>query len=92
MDTHYFGSTGEAYDASQCRDEIKDGDLLVVLNEGVIGFLVQAWPVSITKGVGHFHTFSYVDNSEEHYQESIERALNLIKFYGLEVDNLAPRS
>lgn len=32
-----FFSTGEAYGACQCRDDIRDGDVLVVESEQVIG-------------------------------------------------------
>ncbi|MEU6318074.1 hypothetical protein [Streptomyces sp. NPDC047009] len=52
---HFAGSTAEAYDASQCRDDIRNGDVLVVEAEGVVGFLDEAWPVAITKTHGEFH-------------------------------------
>jgi hypothetical protein len=53
---HEFETTGEAYDASQTDDNIKDGDILVATEEKVIGILVQAWPVSIDSNkTGHFH-------------------------------------
>ncbi|MGW4048854.1 hypothetical protein [Streptomyces sp. NPDC004721] len=52
---HRFDSTWEAYNASQCRDDIRDGDVLVVEPEGVVGFLDAAWPAAITKAHGQFH-------------------------------------
>lgn len=52
---HYFDSSGEAYDASQCYDNIHDGDVLVVKSEKVVGILVEAWPVAITPNFGEFH-------------------------------------
>jgi hypothetical protein len=52
---HKFCSTGEAYDASQCDDAIKDGDVLVVADERVVGILVEAWPVAISEATGEFH-------------------------------------
>ncbi|MFB7575364.1 MULTISPECIES: hypothetical protein [unclassified Streptomyces] len=52
---HRFGDTVEAYDATQCRDDIRDGDVLVVEPEGVVGFLDAAWPVAITEEHGEFH-------------------------------------
>ena len=55
MAIHFFGSSGEAYDASQCDENIKHGDLLVVAEEGVVGVLCQAWPVAITEECGVFH-------------------------------------
>jgi hypothetical protein len=55
---HQFDSTGEAYDASQCRDDIHDGDVLFVPSEGVAGFLFKAWPVAVTEAHGAFHTLA----------------------------------
>lgn len=52
---HFFRSSGEAYDDSQCFDEIADGDLLVIPSEGVIGILVKAWPTATTPEAGVFH-------------------------------------
>ncbi|MFF3516138.1 hypothetical protein [Streptomyces sp. NPDC002573] len=53
---HRFdGSAAEAYDATQCRDDIRDGDVLVVAAEGVVGFLDAAWPIAITEAHGEFH-------------------------------------
>lgn len=67
--THYFDTTGEAYDASQAgywrfaggqdyQIEVADGDLMVVPSEGVYGFLYQAWPVAASTKTGHFHSLS----------------------------------
>ncbi|MGW1157795.1 hypothetical protein ACWD48_06115 [Streptomyces sp. NPDC002519] len=53
---HRFdGSTADAYDATQCRDDIRNGDVLVVEAEGVVGFLDEAWPIAITEAHGEFH-------------------------------------
>lgn len=52
---HTFDSTGDAYDASQTDDAIRDGDVLHVPSEEVTGFLHQAWPVAVTPLVGKFH-------------------------------------
>ncbi|MFF4504853.1 hypothetical protein [Streptomyces sp. NPDC001401] len=52
---HRFADTCEAYDATQCRDDIRDGDVLVVESERVVGFLDAAWPVAITEARGEFH-------------------------------------
>lgn len=48
-------TTGEAYDMTQCYDEIKDGDVLHVLAEGVVGVMVKAWPVAVSEIHGAFH-------------------------------------
>ncbi|MFG3118685.1 hypothetical protein ACGF4C_30480 [Streptomyces sp. NPDC048197] len=55
---HHFGSTGEAYDATQCRDDIRDGDVLVIEREKVVGFLRSAWPGAITAAHGELSTFT----------------------------------
>jgi hypothetical protein len=60
---HYFESTGDAYDASQCCDEIKHGDVLAVPSRTLNGaeqpvavaVLVEAWPVAISSFAGNFH-------------------------------------
>ncbi|MFD3455787.1 hypothetical protein ACFWVC_26865 [Streptomyces sp. NPDC058691] len=73
---HHFGDTREAYDATQCREDIRDGDVLVVESAKVVGFLDAAWPVSITEEHGEFHAMAtgaprYADGR---YAASIERA------------------
>ena len=65
FEIHYFGSTGEAYDASQCADNIHDGDLLVVPAERVIGVLIEAWPTAVTDESGHFHRLGETMTWEE---------------------------
>jgi hypothetical protein len=55
MTVHYFDSTGEAYDMCQCDENIKTGDTLVVMSEGVVG-LAWAWPVAITRAHGKLHS------------------------------------
>lgn len=39
---HRYDTEGEAYDNSQCDDDVKDGDVLVTPYS--IGILVDAWP------------------------------------------------
>jgi len=51
----YFEESGDAYDQTQYRDDINFGDVLVVKSEGVVGLLVSAWPVAVTKANGKFH-------------------------------------
>lgn len=55
---HRFDSTEEAYDATQCRDDIHDGDVLVIESERVVGFLRSAWPAAITTEHGELHTLT----------------------------------
>ncbi|MEV7870152.1 hypothetical protein AB0P17_29595 [Streptomyces sp. NPDC088124] len=55
-----FYSTGEAYGAVQCRDDIRDGDVLVIEREQVIG-IAHTWPFALTEAHGMFHTLKDQD-------------------------------
>jgi hypothetical protein len=59
---HTFDSTGEAYDASQCNEAIRSGDVLHVPSEGVVGILCEAWPVAVTAAHGAFHQLAGANN------------------------------
>jgi hypothetical protein len=52
---HEFETTGEAYDATQCDDTIANGDVLLIVSEGVVG-VADTWPVAVTFARGHLHT------------------------------------
>jgi hypothetical protein len=52
---HKFESTGNAYDACQCDEDIKNGDILVIASEGVIG-IADTWPFAVTAEAGSLHT------------------------------------
>jgi len=54
MTIHKFDSTGDAYDATQCDDNVKNGDILVIDSERVVG-LAHTWPVAITEAYGKLH-------------------------------------
>ncbi|WP_405775892.1 hypothetical protein [Streptomyces sp. NBC_01538] len=49
-----FYSTGEAYGAVQCREEIHDGDVLVIEREKVVG-IAETWPFALTEAFGELH-------------------------------------
>ena len=55
---HTFSSTGEAYNRSQTDDSIRDGDILYIPDEGVVGFLMAAWPVAVTANTGELHALT----------------------------------
>jgi hypothetical protein len=55
---HEFDDSGDAYDTSQCSDEIEMGDVLVIKSEKVVGFLLSAWPCAVTVEHGKLHAFS----------------------------------
>lgn len=50
-----FDDSHQAYDQTQVRDDIHDGDVLHVPAERVAGFLVQAWPVAVSPNTGALH-------------------------------------
>ena len=43
-----------AYGETQCRDEIKDGDILILAN-GALAILVEAWPTVFSGECDGFH-------------------------------------
>lgn len=59
---HEFDSTEEAYDASQWSADIKDGDILFVADEAVVGFFYKAWPIAVTVKSNEFHRASHASN------------------------------
>ncbi|MFF0291042.1 hypothetical protein [Streptomyces sp. NPDC005262] len=84
---HRFDDTSEAYDATQCRDDIRDGDVLVVESEKVVGFLVEAWPIAITEVSGEFHglTAPVGEFKDGRYLASAVRAIALAGELGFPV-------
>jgi hypothetical protein len=55
---HTFDSTVDAYDAVNSDDSIRDGDVLIVADERVVGIAVSAWPTAVTPEHGAFHTLA----------------------------------
>lgn len=61
MTIHIFKNktSGDVYDYTQTHDNIKNGDVLVVVDEELVGVMIEAWPVawnSSTEGRGAFHS------------------------------------
>jgi len=52
---HKFDCTSDAYNAVQCDENIKNGDLLFIPSEKVIG-IAYTWPFAVTKSHGALHT------------------------------------
>jgi len=61
-----FDNTSEAYDETQTNEDISDGDILVVPSENVVGYLVEAWPVTVTRERGAFHSWKEFGPDEEY--------------------------
>ncbi|WP_284576741.1 hypothetical protein [Streptomyces sp. 2P-4] len=87
---HHFDSTEEAYNATQCRDDIDDGDVLVIETAGVVGFLRSAWPGAITTAHGELHTFTASARSidDGKYAASVDLAEQIANEHGFEVNEL----
>lgn len=63
---HSFESSGEAYNASQTRESISDGDLLLVPSEKSVAILFKAWPTLAAGSKGDaFHTINDDDFGSE---------------------------
>jgi hypothetical protein len=74
----------DAYDETQTEDSIRDGDVLIVPNEGIVGIMVEAWPVALTSEHGHFHHPTEIVSE---YDESVNLAqayMYTIPYYGTE--------
>jgi hypothetical protein len=75
---HRFDSTTEA-DAATDREEVADGDVLVVESERTVGFAVVVMPVAITEEHGAFRRCAGLgkparEYSDGHYIRSVELA------------------
>ncbi|MGI5353464.1 hypothetical protein ACQEU8_36645 [Streptomyces sp. CA-250714] len=82
--THRFETTGKAYDASQNRDDIRDGDVLVIESEQVVAILYRAWPAAVTTERGELHSVDgdprTLDDGK--YTASVEAAERIAREHG----------
>ena len=73
--SHEFHSSGQAYNACQTNDDIKNGDLLIIDNEEVIG-LADTWPVAVTEKFGELHTMKPGRPMSGHFpKEAVDAAV-----------------
>ncbi len=87
MIVHLFNSTGEAYDATQCSEEVRDGHILLIPSEQVVG-LAHTWPVAITKSFGKLHTFANNQRSvalQPFMPQQLNNAMDLAQALGYEL-------
>lgn len=83
---HVFETSGNAYDAVQTDDRIATGDLLLVMDEAVVG-VAMTWPFAVTAEPGHLHqvgpkagdTFNQLASSLGVEPASITRAVALAR-------------
>jgi hypothetical protein len=52
---HEYDTTEDAYGACQCDESVKNGDILHIPEEKVVG-MADTWPMAITKEYGALHT------------------------------------
>jgi hypothetical protein len=79
----YFDDSSDAYNGSQCRDEIADGDILIGKRDRAVAILVKAWPVSITRETrANFHgletNVTWDKYERGHYLDSFRQAADLL--------------
>lgn len=55
MPMHEFDTTELAYKASQTNSAIKNGDLLIIASEKVVG-VADTWPFAVTMAHGSLHS------------------------------------
>ncbi len=55
---HTFDSTGDAYDACQCDESIRNGDTLLIPSERVVG-LADTWPIAVTREHGALYSLKH---------------------------------
>ncbi|MFI1191556.1 hypothetical protein [Streptomyces californicus] len=82
--THTYDSTEDAYNRTQCGDDIRDGDVLIIEREGVVGFLRSAWPAAITVARGELHGIEGDPRTLDDglYVPSIEAAEKIAREHG----------
>lgn len=51
---HHYETTVAAYAATQSDDQVREGDVLIIESEGVVG-LASTWPVAVTELSGELH-------------------------------------
>jgi hypothetical protein len=75
-----FDDSREAYDQTQVRDDIHDGDVLYVPAEQAAGFLQQAWLFAVSSKTGALHAlidpeFLVLDGVENTATARVARSL-----------------
>lgn len=82
-----FFDTVDAYNATQCNEDIKNGDVLIIEGDSVVGFLVDAWPVAITEAHGELHALREPagDWRNGDYLESAVRAAKIAREMGFAI-------
>ena len=86
-----FASSGTAYDMTQCDDDLKTGDVLLIPSEKVVG-ITNTWPLAITKEMGQLHGVEEgykiedllpSDTDKDYVNKALKIARNLAKSYDI---------
>lgn len=102
MKSHEFETTMSAYDNTQCNEEVKTGDILIIKDEGVVG-VSDTWPIAVTVNHGQLHVPSneltleefcagldkssvYYHNVNINFAESFDQALKVANDLGYAVN------
>jgi len=88
---HTFDTTEEAYDATQCDDNISRGDILIIESEKVVG-IADTWPIAVTDFTGELHgvqgtkqdgiVIGYTDDKTHEYYVHLDLAFEIAQAYG----------
>jgi hypothetical protein len=81
---HQHQDTEDAYDATQCREDHRTGDTLLIEEEGIVG-IVYTWPVAVTVEKGSLHGVKTLSGnliSDLGGIKAIRKAVNLAKSKG----------
>lgn len=75
-------SAGELYDQTQTDDSWSDGDIFVLESKGIVGFLMEAWPVILhgTDSSGELHRLKEGYAHPAKYDATIQEAAVLSSF------------
>ena len=92
---HHYSDTGAAYSATQHDATVMNGDVLVIVDERVIG-MAETWPFAITVEPGSLHQLdptvatikvlaSAFDLSEDDTRAALARAVDIADVLGYPV-------
>lgn len=83
----YYDDTCLAYYMTQADESMRDGDVLVIANQGVVAILAHTWPIALTAQRGKFFglTFPVAELDDGKYRESVRIAAAQARVMGVEL-------
>lgn len=70
----FTSGTNAAYNMTQVNEQILDGDVLIVPNQDVVGFMCKAWPTRLTSEGHSFHKLPDKEAIADEYAKTFELA------------------